>query len=53
MSEDVHASCEAGLELEPPRYCAQCARRMVVQVVPAGWTARCSVHGSVHAPARQ
>ena len=28
--------------LEPPRYCAQCRRRMVVQVTPLGWTARCS-----------
>ena len=31
--------------LEPPRYCAQCRRRMVVQVLPRGWSARCSEHG--------
>lgn len=31
--------------LEPPRYCAYCARRMIVQVDPFGWTARCSRHG--------
>ncbi|MPY98399.1 MAG: hypothetical protein GEU97_10455 [Actinophytocola sp.] len=31
--------------LEPPRFCAQCARRMVVQITPSGWTARCSRHG--------
>ncbi|HEU5474515.1 MAG TPA: hypothetical protein VFV67_28045 [Actinophytocola sp.] len=41
-----HAAC-LGLraELEPPRFCRECARRMVVQVTPAGWTARCSRHG--------
>ncbi|GAA2069832.1 biotin synthase auxiliary protein BsaP [Williamsia deligens] len=37
----------ARLGLEPPRYCGRCGRRMVVQVVPTGWTARCSRHGSV------
>ncbi|HEX5017209.1 MAG TPA: hypothetical protein VFX15_06450 [Actinomycetes bacterium] len=42
-----HASCRDALELEPPRYCTQCRRRMVVQVTPAGWVARCSVHGEV------
>ena len=31
--------------LEPPRFCADCARRMVVQITPAGWAARCSRHG--------
>ncbi|MEW2506317.1 hypothetical protein ACQPXB_11830 [Amycolatopsis sp. CA-161197] len=31
--------------LEPPRFCVFCARRMVVQVTPVGWTARCSRHG--------
>jgi hypothetical protein len=33
--------------IEPPRYCAHCARRMVVQVTPTGWSARCSRHGEV------
>ncbi|TDP97183.1 hypothetical protein [Labedaea rhizosphaerae] len=33
--------------MEPPRYCAHCARRMVVQVTPTGWSARCSRHGEV------
>ena len=45
----AHEACAARLELEPPRYCTQCARRMVVQVLPTGWTARCSRHGSVGA----
>ena len=48
--ETEHQGCAAGLELEPPRFCRQCARRMVVQVMPTGWTARCSRHGSVDAP---
>jgi hypothetical protein len=40
-----HAGCTAALELEPPRYCTVCRRRMVVQIVPTGWTAHCSEHG--------
>jgi uncharacterized Zn finger protein (UPF0148 family) len=42
-----HGTCERARELEPPRYCPQCQRRMVVQVVPAGWKARCIVHGEL------
>ena len=42
---DGHARCRPARELEPPRYCARCRRRMVVQVHPTGWTARCSEHG--------
>jgi ribosomal protein S18 acetylase RimI-like enzyme len=34
-------------DLEPPRYCGQCRRRMVVQVHPTGWSARCVEHGTV------
>lgn len=37
----------ARLGLEPPRFCAACGRRMVVQVRPDGWWARCSRHGLV------
>jgi hypothetical protein len=41
-----HEHCRARLSrIDPPRYCAECARRMVVQVDPMGWTARCSRHG--------
>lgn len=41
-----HAACRnPRTELEPPRYCGLCARRLVVQVTPVGWTARCSRHG--------
>jgi hypothetical protein len=37
----------ARLGLEPPRFCAQCGRRMVVQVRPDGWWSKCSRHGLV------
>jgi len=41
-----HDRCLARLaSVDPPRYCPECARRMVVQVDPMGWTARCSRHG--------
>ncbi|HJQ42883.1 MAG TPA: hypothetical protein VJ831_07355 [Jatrophihabitantaceae bacterium] len=42
-----HDACASARALEPPRYCAVCRRRMVVQVTPTGWTARCSEHGEV------
>ena len=37
----------AALGLEPPRFCAECGRRMIVQVRPDGWWAKCSRHGQV------
>ncbi|BBY77528.1 hypothetical protein MPRF_44270 [Mycolicibacterium parafortuitum] len=37
----------AQLGLEPPRFCASCGRRMIVQVRPDGWWAKCSRHGTV------
>lgn len=40
-----HERCDRALELEPPRYCTSCRRRMVVQVTPSRWSARCSEHG--------
>lgn len=40
-----HPACRAARALEPPRYCSACGRRMVVQVTPTGWTARCVAHG--------
>lgn len=42
-----HAACARLLELEPPRFCASCRRRMKVQVVPRGWSATCVEHGVV------
>jgi hypothetical protein len=45
-----HDRCRARLALvDPPRYCVHCARRMVVQVTPAGWAATCSRHGQLTA----
>lgn len=44
-----HATCAARLELEPPRFCSQCRRRMKVQVIPRGWSAECVEHGVVGA----
>ena len=42
-----HPACREALRLEPPRFCARCRRRMVVQVTPRGWTARCAEHGTL------
>ena len=42
-----HSGCARARELEPPRYCPRCRRRMVVQVTPAGWIARCAEHGEL------
>ena len=46
QGDGPHPGCAAALALEPPRYCARCRRRMVVQVTPTGWTARCVEHGT-------
>ncbi len=43
----VHEACVAARQLEPPRFCTHCRRRMKVQVVPTGWTATCVEHGEV------
>ena len=37
----------ARLGLEPPRFWAECGRRMIVQVRPDGWRAKCSRHGQL------
>jgi hypothetical protein len=42
---DIPASAQLGLE--PPRFCAECGRRMIVQVRPDGWWATCSRHGRI------
>jgi hypothetical protein len=46
VDEGAHAPCAAARELEPPRFCPDCRRRMKVQVVPTGWTATCVEHGT-------
>ena len=46
--EGADHTCVGYAELEPPRYCGQCKRRMVVQITPSGWSARCSQHGTIN-----
>ncbi|WOC13786.1 biotin synthase auxiliary protein BsaP [Gordonia sp. MP11Mi] len=47
LQTDDAVPAAARIGLEPPRFCGQCGRRMVVQIVPDGWGARCSRHGTV------
>ena len=42
----AHQECAARLQLEPPRYCRRCGRRLKVQVSPHTWSATCSRHGT-------
>jgi hypothetical protein len=35
-------------ELDPPRFCPTCGRRLRVQVTPTGFTASCRDHGVLH-----
>jgi hypothetical protein len=42
-----HDACRAARTLEPPRYCVRCGRRMVVKVIPDGWSSRCTRHGLI------
>ena len=46
LTPDGHEACQRSRALDPPRWCAHCRRRMVVQVVPTGWSARCVEHGT-------
>jgi len=48
LAENAHEQCERRLEMEPPRFCRHCRRRMVVQVIPRSWTATCVEHGTLH-----
>jgi hypothetical protein len=41
----LHLACRQALDLEPPRFCIACGRRMKVQVLPTGWSAECVEHG--------
>ncbi len=45
LPPEGHAACRRRTELDPPRFCGSCRRRMVVQVTPTGWTATCVEHG--------
>ncbi|HZE32619.1 MAG TPA: hypothetical protein VE198_14415 [Actinoallomurus sp.] len=46
LTTGEHEGCRVAREMEPPRYCPECRRRMVVQVTPGGWTADCTRHGT-------
>ncbi|WP_446746293.1 biotin synthase auxiliary protein BsaP [Sphaerimonospora cavernae] len=46
-AEGDHAACRTARAMEPPRFCPHCRRRMVGQVAPTSWSARCSKHGDV------
>ena len=46
LTPEGHAACRRAAALDPPRHCGRCRRRMVVQVLPTGWTARCREHGT-------
>ena len=41
-----HASCRRQLEMEPPRFCVECRRRMTLKGTPRGGTAECVQHGA-------
>jgi SAM-dependent methyltransferase len=45
LADGGHEACAAARVLEPPRYCLRCRRRLKVQVLPGGWSARCVAHG--------
>jgi hypothetical protein len=47
ISSPTAVPAAARLGLEPPRFCADCGRRMIVQVRPDGWSAKCSRHGEL------
>jgi len=47
VADGDHRPCARRAELEPPRFCVHCRRRMKVQVTPGAWTATCVQHGTV------
>lgn len=44
----AHDGCAARLELDPPRFCTRCGRRLDVQVLPTGVRASCRRCDGVH-----
>jgi hypothetical protein len=52
VSEGDHGRCrDRRAATDPPRFCVTCGRKLAVQVLPVGWTARCVRCGPVTGPA--
>jgi hypothetical protein len=48
VSQGDHTGCVARrAATDPPRFCVACGRKLVVQVLPIGWVARCVRCGPV------
>ncbi|MGN6167172.1 MAG: biotin synthase auxiliary protein BsaP [Solirubrobacteraceae bacterium] len=48
ISAAGHELCRARRSAtDPPRFCVTCGRKLVVQVLPFGWNARCVRCGPV------
>lgn len=42
LADGGHERCIARrAATDPPRFCTACGRKLVTQVLPVGWTARC------------
>jgi hypothetical protein len=42
VGDGDHTACrERRAKTDPPRFCVTCGRKLVVQVLPRSWTARC------------
>ncbi|MGO9957616.1 MAG: hypothetical protein ACLP50_16870 [Solirubrobacteraceae bacterium] len=51
LADGDHAVCEQRQRAtDPPRYCPTCGRKLVVQVLPARWRARCVRCGELPGP---
>ncbi|MDP8928781.1 MAG: hypothetical protein M3O70_09445 [Actinomycetota bacterium] len=46
-SPDAHADCRSR-NLDPPRFCARCGRRLDIQVLPTGYRASCRRCERIH-----
>ena len=46
--EGDHERCARALELDTPRFCTRCGRRLDVQVYPTGFSATCRRCDGVH-----
>ena len=50
-AEGDHARCrQRRAATDPPRYCAGCGKKLIVQVLPVGWKAECVACGPLPSP---